>query len=499
MQVSIGGGQTQVPPHDARGMLGIEHVDSVTADLFRRSALALLVAGVLAVPAVSRAQPPPLPELRLDLFPAEPKAAISAAYTKALARPDDAATVGALGMTLQAWKQWLAAHEAFARAAALSPSTLDWWYLDGLVLQQLGRPAEAASRFLDALQIDATHLPARVKRAEALLDAGDHPAAAELYTQLLKEPAAEPLAAHGLGRLAALAGRPDEAASHFQQAIRAFPEFGAAYYGLALAERARGRTGEAAAALERYQQFGNRWPAVEDSLKAAVAARNEGADYQLRRGLQLADQGDLQGAIAAHEAALAIEPRLAQAHVNLISLHGRAGNWAQAEKHYREVLAIGSSLGEAHYNYAVMLGLQARWDEAAAAYRQAVAVSPRHPQAHNNLGQYLERQRLLADAESEYRKAVESEPTFRLARFNRGRMLIALGRTQEAIEVLEPLREPKDAEAPRYLFALSVALLRGGRQAEGLETAKQAQKLAVEHGQTELAAAIERDLARLTP
>ena len=73
--------------------------------------------------------------------------------------------------------------------------------------------------------------------------------------------------------------------------------------------------------------------------------------------------------------------------MNLISLYGRAGDYAKADAHYRAALASGADLGEAHYDYGVMLGLQEKWDLAAAAYRQALALNPAHAQAHNNLGQ----------------------------------------------------------------------------------------------------------------
>ena len=66
----------------------------------------------------------------------------------------------------------------------------------------------------------------------------------------------------------------------------------------------------------------------------------------------------------------------------------------------------------------------------------------------------------------EYRQAVESQPTLRMARFNLGRMLIALGRPEEAIAELQTLTEPRDAEAPRYLFALSAAHVRAGHKDE---------------------------------
>src|SRR5207245_8019567 len=99
----------------------------------------------------------------------------------------------------------------------------------------------------------------------------------------------------------------------------------------------------------------------------------------LQRGLKLAEAGDLAGTIAAHEAALARDPSIARAHVNLISLYGRTQDWERAEQHYRAVVALGFNLDEAHYDYGVLLGLQERWGPAADAYRQPRAVKPRQP------------------------------------------------------------------------------------------------------------------------
>ena len=89
------------------------------------------------------------------------------------------------------------------------------------------------------------------------------------------------------------------------------------------------------------------------------------------------------------------------------------------------------------------------------------------------------------------------EPAFRLARFNLARMLIALARPGEAATELEKIVEPRDAEAPRYLFALGVAHLRAGRKDEAVKWSLEAKALALQFGQNELAAAIDRDLAAL--
>ena len=60
-------------------------------------------------------------------------------------------------------------------------------------------------------------------------------------------------------------------------------------------------------------------------------------------------------------------------------------------------------------------------------------------------------------------------------------MLIALARPDDAIVELEKLTEPRDAEAPRYLFALATAHVRAGHRDEGIKWATDAQQLALEH------------------
>ncbi len=58
-------------------------------------------------------------------------------------------------------------------------------------------------------------------------------------------------------------------------------------------------------------------------MLARVDALRDDAGARLQRGVKLADAGDVEGAIAAHEAALERDPSLAVAHANLIELYGR--------------------------------------------------------------------------------------------------------------------------------------------------------------------------------
>jgi hypothetical protein len=76
-------------------------------------------------------------------------------------------------------------------------------------------------------------------------------------------------------------------------------------------------------------------------------------------------------------------------------------------------------------------------------------------------------------------------------------MLLAVGDTAQAIGEFERIQQPIDAETPRYVFALSTAYVRAGRVADGVRLASDARKLALDFGQTELAAAIAREVAKL--
>jgi tetratricopeptide (TPR) repeat protein len=449
-----------------------------------------------ALLAVTQA-PAALPRLALDSFPPSARAALAEVYRDAAARPDDADAVAALAKRLHAWEIWEPAHQTYSRVRRLAPASFENHYLDAVVLQRLARPTEAVDSLIQALELSADYLPARVRQAEALLDAGKLAESQRLFAALVKQPAAEPAAEVGLGRIAAAQGRHEAAIAHLERAVALFPELGAAHYALALSYRSVGRHDDARREMTLHERYGPLWPAIEDPVLAAVLALRDDASARMQRGRQRAAAGDLKGAIEAYEAALELEPSLAIAHANLISLFGRAGDFARAEEHYRAVIAAGVELDGANYDYGVLLGMQQKWDLAADAYRRALSVNPHHAQASNNLGQILERDRNFEGAAEEYRQAVASQPGFRLARFNLGRMLIALGRPEEAVVEFNKLTEPRDAESPRYLFGLATAHVRAGRKSEGIKWATEAKRLAVEFGQDELARAIDRDLALL--
>jgi tetratricopeptide (TPR) repeat protein len=462
--------------------------------LFGSIVFALSASGVVRTPAQS---PLPLPDVPIQTYSPAMQQAIAPAYREARVHPGDAARVGALGRVLHAWEQWESAHDMYSRASTLEPLSFEWRYLDACVLDRLARPAGAVITLREALKTRPDYLPARVRLAETLLSAGQIEESRSLFTALVREPEAEPQALFGLGRIAASEDRHEEAVRDIQRALTLFPEWGAANYSLALSLRALGRREEAQEALQRHEQYGARWPSVADPVLSAVIRMRTDSAARLRRAQKLVDGGDVSGAIAEYEGALAADPSLSIAHRSLITLYGNARNWEKAEEHYRAGLALGADLAELHYDYGVLLGLQQKWPEAEDAYRRTIAINPGYPEAHNNLGQVLERSRQFDAALAEYQRALEGQPTFRLARFNLGRMLIATGRAAEAIVELQKITEPRDSEAPKYLFALSTAYVQAGQKSEGIRWAGAARRLALQYGDSALAAAIDRNLAAI--
>ena len=172
------------------------------------------------------------------------------------------------------------------------------------------------------------------------------------------------------------------------------------------------------------------------------------------------------GAIAAHEAALARDPvagagarepdRPVRPRRELGQGRGALPRGRRARRRQRRAaLRLRRAPRPAG-----AVGRRRRGYRRALARQSAARAGAQQPRADSRAAAASSTRRL-----AEYRQAVESQPTFRLARFNLGRMLLALGQADEAIVELEKLTEPRDAEAPRYLFALSTAHVRGRPQA----------------------------------
>ncbi|MGA1367269.1 MAG: tetratricopeptide repeat protein [Blastocatellia bacterium] len=454
---------------------------------------ALVICGLWAGEAVAQTLPA-LPAIDGERFEPEVRAQVEAAERAVRQSPLDPAVNGRLGMVLQAYEQYELARPCYERARQLAPKEFRWAYLLGMVRAELGEEPGAAMTLREALALDGTSLAAQLRLAESLFAAGQWDESAVHYQQLIQRNPPLPQAHYGLGRVATTRRDLAVAATHYQRAIDLFPGYGAALYALGVVKRQLGQREEAKELLRRAQPLQRSQPPLDDPVLREVAELNLGAQQHLRRGITHEAAGRLDDSITEHERALALNPGLVQAHLNLISIYGRTGEPSKAEVHYRAALAQHPNLPELHYNYGVLLVSLNRIGEAKTAFQRSLEIKPTYAEAHHNYAVLIEREGRLEEAAAHYRRAIESKPGYRSAHFLLGRILVNLDRPREAIAEFERSLEPEDAETATYAYALGATYARLGERGRATDYLQRAHRLATIHRLSPLATRIERDL-----
>ncbi|HKQ76840.1 MAG TPA: tetratricopeptide repeat protein [Blastocatellia bacterium] len=440
---------------------------------------------------------PDLPKPVFDNFAPEIREQLRKAYAAAQASPREAEAVGRLCMTLHTYEESEAAAVCYERARRLAPNEFRWAYYLGVVRASSGKHGEASAVFKEAIGLRPDYLPAQLRLADSSLAAGRRPESRPLYEAVIRKNAAIAQAHYGLGRIEAAAGAQAAAVAHFRKALALFPEYGAAHYAAGLALRDLGQADKAQEHLALSQKYKLSRPPLDDPLLNAIAELNALGTEILKRGVMLESAGRIEESIAEHERALEVNPQLTQAHINLIQLYGRTGQFEKAEKHYRAVVAINPNLTDSHYNYGVLLAGQERYADAAQAFYRSLQINQFNAEAHHNYAAMIEREGRLDEAAEHFRKALENKPGHRLAHFHLGRILVHQGKLAEAIEHFHRTLKEEDEQTPRFTYALGATYVRAGEKQKGIQFLREALKRATALGQTQLAASVERDLRQL--
>jgi len=196
----------------------------------------------------------------------------------------------------------------------------------------------------------------------------------------------------------------ESAADLLSRAIEADPNFVVAQYALGTVHQALGNRWKAAAQFRVATQLDPSYPepykALGDLLLAAprrlfdqaveaytkaIERRPFYADAHVGLGDALAAKGDIDGAIAAYQKALAFNAVNPRVHV---------------------------SLGKIYY------GEKGLYYEAVNAYKRAIDLDPRSVEARMGLGEVYEDKGLYKEAIEEYRRVIEAEPTHAEALYN---------------------------------------------------------------------------------
>ncbi len=246
-----------------------------------------------------------------------------------------------------------------------------------------------------------------------------------------------------------------KATSYFNQAIDKDPNYALAYAGLA----------DAYVLLSAYAEA-----SPKDSLPQAKAAATKALELDSTLGEAHTTLGnalvayDLDFAEANREFRRAIElnPNYATAHqwygeTGLVPL----GQFEQAIAEVKRALELDPLSLVINADVGTVLTSARRYDEAIEQLRKTVEMDPGFYYAHWTLGDALELKGLNEEAIAEYKEAIalNDDP---LPRALLGHLYAKIGRKNEALAILQQLRELRESSKQRYVSPYNLALVHIG-------------------------------------
>ncbi|MBT3358000.1 MAG: tetratricopeptide repeat protein [Rhodospirillales bacterium] len=290
-------------------------------------------------------------------------------------------------------------------------------------------PAETRAAFAEAVRF---HREGRLKDAETRA------------RQVLAREPDHPDAAYLLGLVAMRTGHVEEAIGLIAKAIegkRGVAEFHVNLGGALLA------SGRVESAIQ--------------SLRTAIDIDPETAGARLHLGAALLQRGELDEAVPLLREAARLAAGHAGARMNLGSALMELGESEAALAEFDAALAIGADGAPLHFNRARLLDRLGREREAVAAFERSIELDDSLAPAHNDLARVLNRRGRREEAEIHARKAISLAPKNPDFRLNYGDILVALGRSSEALTCFESLEQEFPELAQAYLRHAKVFQDRG--------------------------------------
>jgi tetratricopeptide (TPR) repeat protein len=338
-------------------------------------------------------------------------------------RPDDAKFVGTRGQVHAALNHADAALADFERALTLG-GEIAWVLLDQAKLLQILERSDEALAALDRLEAVAPGgLPAAFIRGAALVEKGDGEAALTALAPVL-----EALPENGPARY--FEGFAYMELSRAEDAVRAFDIALAHPEGVALAQANLLRA-ESLRSLERY-------PEAIAAYDAALAQAPHDGTALYGRGQACIGSGDVDAAETAfRQAADAfVEPEESASRASALQWLGEArrrrGDLDGAIAALDDALALDPDLAFALATKGQVLNAQGKRDEALALLQQAIAIDPSLAWAQAELGEILRLETRYEEALTALNAAVAGGETA-YALGTRGQVFRALDRRDEAL------------------------------------------------------------------
>lgn len=469
----------------------------------KRTVVIAVVTAAAFTAAASAASVPPIPDPSVDGFKPEVRDAVVEAHKQAVAEPASAKATGHLGMVLQAYDLYAPAVLAYERAAQLDPDEFAWRYYLAVALHQQSQLDKALAAVDAALRLRSSYAPALLEKGDLLFQLGRLSESSNAYQSVLAQDPGSTAALYGLAKVKSAQQDFAAAVDFYSKACRAYPAFGAAYYGLALAEKNLGHDVESARDFDLAKRYVNQAPPREDTVYSKVVDLAKGSLFnQIKEADRLLSNGKREESARLYEEILMREPENLPALSTLIYLarYLKRIDESQVDALYARAIKVNPEIAVIHNNYGATMLMRGRYEPAAAALLKAIELNPDFTEAHMWLGQVREKEHRLADAAEQFRITLAMQPSDTLAQFHLGNALINMGRDREAIPLLQPLLTTPGADESRLsliMVLLGEAYRHTGDPGQARQLLEQARSRVRTEGPPELLAEIEQELTKL--
>jgi tetratricopeptide (TPR) repeat protein len=259
-----------------------------------------------------------------------------------------------------------------------------------------------------------------LQEAEKLFTAGKHEASKDLLARICSADPAYPYALYLRAMMMAGAGSLPQSGALLEEACRLCPESRDMQAALARVYAGLGRPEEAFAILSRLVQAG--------PISAAIA---------LDRGTLARRLGKFSLATECYDAALSLDPDLANAWSGKANLLHEHGHYAEALRCHDHAVARQPDNVEVICNRAATLSRLGQLKEALAESNRALTIAPDDPDAWTTRGCTLVQMDDPDQAMRCFDRALRINPGHRPALANRASTLATMGKHQEALELFE--------------------------------------------------------------
>ena len=169
----------------------------------------------------------------------------------------------------------------------------------------------------------------------------------------------------------------------------------------------------------------------------AIRLNPGSAKAHVSLGSLLTTKGELNEAEGHFERALQIEPKNAEYHSGYAYVLDQLGRADQAAAECETAIRLSPKSPQAHYGYGAFLEKHGQPEEAIAKYRQALHYDPNHLDSHIDLGGLLFEKGELTEAREHFEKASELNPKLAQPHNYLGKIFMSEGDLSQAIAQFE--------------------------------------------------------------